>query len=224
MVACGSGDGVLQFFKWGDFGDICDRFPGHPGSIDSILTTDEPNVIITGSADSKIRIVELFDHKLRSVVGKHGELPIENLCWTFNRQAIISSSHDNTIKFWDLKGAVEIADEDDSESSEGEENESEELEEEEENSEEDNDSIDAGEEENSDEDDGSDMDQQLKKKQSIEKSKGTRKRPEKHSESDDESDEEDKPKKKSKTKKGMSASKFKYASAHASKSDFFSGL
>jgi cobalamin biosynthesis protein CobT len=211
MIVCGSGDGVLQFFKWGDFGDVCDRFPGHPGSVDSILSTDEPNVIITGAADSKIRIVQLFDHMLRSVVGKHGELPVEDLCWTFNRQAIISSSHENTIKFWDLKGAVEIEDDDESD------------EDDEEDEEADFSSNEEGEEiEEEEEDDDDDEDEEEESESENEDAKGDK--PSRKRDSSDDDSDDDKPRKKSKTKKGMSASKFKFASSQASKSDFFSGF
>ena len=53
-VVCGSGDGVLSIFNWNQFGDICDRFPGHPLSIDCLLPVTK-DIIVTGSMDGKLR-------------------------------------------------------------------------------------------------------------------------------------------------------------------------
>lgn len=51
---CGTGDGILNLFSWGEWGDISDRFPGHPLSIDSCVAVSE-NVVCTGSMDGVIR-------------------------------------------------------------------------------------------------------------------------------------------------------------------------
>ena len=51
---CGSQGGILNIFSWGDWGDITDRFPGHPESIDSVIAISE-DVVITGSSDGLIR-------------------------------------------------------------------------------------------------------------------------------------------------------------------------
>ena len=40
-------------------GDISDRFPGHPSSIDCMLKVDEETVL-TGSSDGFIRVVSFF--------------------------------------------------------------------------------------------------------------------------------------------------------------------
>ena len=53
-VVCGTGDGVLNIFNWNEFGNICDRFPGHPLSIDCVLPVSD-DVILTGSMDGYIR-------------------------------------------------------------------------------------------------------------------------------------------------------------------------
>ena len=36
-VLCGTQSGVLQVFSWGDWGDVSDRFPGHPQSVQCML-------------------------------------------------------------------------------------------------------------------------------------------------------------------------------------------
>jgi hypothetical protein len=51
---CGTQGGVLDIFSWDDWGDMSDRFPGHPESIDAILPIND-DVILTGSSDGLIR-------------------------------------------------------------------------------------------------------------------------------------------------------------------------
>lgn len=53
-VVCGSQDGVLVIFSWGTWGDMSDRFPGHPDSVEAVLKVDE-DTILTGSSDGIIR-------------------------------------------------------------------------------------------------------------------------------------------------------------------------
>ena len=53
-VVCGTGDGILNLFSWGEWGDISDRFPGHPLSIDSCVAVSD-SVVCTGSMDGIIR-------------------------------------------------------------------------------------------------------------------------------------------------------------------------
>jgi WD40 repeat protein len=55
-VVCGSQDGVLDIWSWGQWGDISDRFPGHPQSIDAMIAIDD-DTILTGSSDGLIRFV-----------------------------------------------------------------------------------------------------------------------------------------------------------------------
>ena len=53
-MVCGGGDGTLSIYSWGRWGDISDRFPGHPTSIDAVCKVSE-NILVTGDADGKIR-------------------------------------------------------------------------------------------------------------------------------------------------------------------------
>jgi WD40 repeat protein len=197
MVVCGSGEGSLEFFKWGDFGDISDRFPGHPGSIDSLLVTDEMDVIVTGCSDGRIRVVKLFEHKLRSVIGKHGNLPIEKLSYTFDKECIVSASHDSVIKFWESGLGGTSNDDDESNDEDEEESTSEEDGDDDENQEEEEDSDDNGEPQN-DKDDEND--------------------------SDSDSDEDERPAKRAKTKKGQTAGGFRAASKAMDSKSFFSDI
>jgi hypothetical protein len=47
-------EGVLYFFNWKEFGNMSDRFPGHPGGIEC-LTLLNQSLLMTGCEDGKIR-------------------------------------------------------------------------------------------------------------------------------------------------------------------------
>jgi len=53
-VICGSQDGILNIYSWGQWDDISDRFPGHPSSVDALVPIDD-QLLITGSSDGLIR-------------------------------------------------------------------------------------------------------------------------------------------------------------------------
>jgi hypothetical protein len=41
QVVCGTQEGVLAVFNWGEWGDVSDRFPGHPASVDTVVPLTE---------------------------------------------------------------------------------------------------------------------------------------------------------------------------------------
>ncbi|XP_078683599.1 WD repeat-containing protein 55-like isoform X1 [Branchiostoma floridae x Branchiostoma belcheri] len=98
-VICGTGEGALNFFNWEEFGNISDRFPGHPMSVDCIVPVTE-NIVCTGSMDGVIRAVNILPNRFMGVVGEHEEFPIEQIRITPNSEMIASCSHDQKIKFW----------------------------------------------------------------------------------------------------------------------------
>ena len=53
-VVCGTEEGVLDIFNWGEYGNISDRFPGHPMSVDAIVPLSE-SIVCTGASDGIIR-------------------------------------------------------------------------------------------------------------------------------------------------------------------------
>ena len=99
-VVCGSDQGVLSIWSWGTWGDVSDRFPGHPNSIDALLKVDE-DTLLTGSGDGLIRIVNIQPDKLLGVLGVHNGFPVEALRYSSNREYVASLSHDALIRMWD---------------------------------------------------------------------------------------------------------------------------
>ncbi|KAK7503871.1 hypothetical protein BaRGS_00004994, partial [Batillaria attramentaria] len=98
-VVCGSGDGTLNIFHWGQWGNISDRFPGHPMSIDCIVPITE-DIVCTGSMDGMIRAVNILPNRFLGIVGEHEDFPIEGLALSHDKQYLASCSHDQRVKFW----------------------------------------------------------------------------------------------------------------------------
>lgn len=100
-VVVGAGDGSLNIFNVGEYGDISDRFPGHPGSVECIEVTSD-DVVCTGCEDGKMRAVQLFPTRFLGVLGHHNGFTVESLSVSHDSKLLASSSHDQCIKFWDL--------------------------------------------------------------------------------------------------------------------------
>jgi WD repeat-containing protein 55 len=101
-VMCGTQQGVLAVWSWGTWGDVSDRFPGHPSSIDALLKVDE-DTVLTGASDGIIRLVQLHPDKLLGVLGEHDGYPVEKLQFNADRSYVGSVSHDNFIRLWDAR-------------------------------------------------------------------------------------------------------------------------
>jgi len=99
-LLCGSQQGILSLFSYNIWGDISDRFPGHPQSIDALLKIDV-DTVLTGSSDGLVRCVQLLPNALLGVLGSHDGFPIEGLGWSCNRNMVGSISHDEYIRLWD---------------------------------------------------------------------------------------------------------------------------
>ena len=67
------------------------------------------NVVITGCEDGNIRAVHLYPHRFLGVVGHHEkEMPIERMDVSSSGEIIASTSHDNKVKFWNVKYLEEM--------------------------------------------------------------------------------------------------------------------
>mmetsp|Transcript_17181 Transcript_17181/g.37583 ORF Transcript_17181/g.37583 Transcript_17181/m.37583 type:complete len:522 (+) Transcript_17181:115-1680(+) len=127
-VVCGTQTGALSIFSWGTWGDISDRFPGHPSSVEALLKVDE-NTVLTGSSDGLIRVVQIHPDKLLGVLNdgdkhsnvnsnndhdSHGGYPVEKLAYNSNRDIVGSVTHDDCVRLWDARILKDDDDEDDS--------------------------------------------------------------------------------------------------------------
>jgi len=111
-VICGSQEGNLLIFSWGDFGDQKDRIKGHPMSIDAMVPFTEHSVL-TGSSDGKIRVVSIhqkeYGNCIVGSVGEHGVYPLEGLALSADRGLLVSVSHaEPAVKVWSLERAKKL--------------------------------------------------------------------------------------------------------------------
>eukprot|EP01044_Picomonas_judraskeda_P017955 COSAG03_NODE_3468_length_1993_cov_5.644139_2_plen_295_part_00 len=61
IVLCGSQEGVLHTYKWGQWADCSDRFPGHPNSIDTIVALTD-DLVLTGAPHAHFLPCHSFSH------------------------------------------------------------------------------------------------------------------------------------------------------------------
>ncbi|SPO24348.1 probable WD repeat-containing protein JIP5 [Ustilago trichophora] len=96
--------------------DHVDRVPGHPASVDTLVTLDSETVL-TGSSDGLVRVVQILPSKLLGVIASHDGLPVERM----KRKGVVLASigHSNAVKFTDLTPLLEEDDEDGEEEDEG---------------------------------------------------------------------------------------------------------
>ena len=99
-VVCGSQGGVLNIWSFGTWGDVSDRFPGHPDSIDCMVKIDE-STLVTGSSDGLLRVCSILPDKFIGVLGDHEGFPVEELELNSERTILASLSHDNKVRLWD---------------------------------------------------------------------------------------------------------------------------
>ena len=118
-VVCGTQTGALSIFSWGTWGDISDRFPGHPSSVETLLKVDE-NTLLTGASDGVIRVVQIHPDKLLGILNDgenefdgHGGNSVEKLAYNSNRDIVGSVSHDNFVRLWDARILKDDDDSDD---------------------------------------------------------------------------------------------------------------
>lgn len=106
-IVCGSQEGVLNLFSWGDFGDVSDRYPCSNDSIDCIVKVDEDR-ILTAGGDGVIRHVELLPHRLLNVVGKVpgpggiGAGSVSSMTVSSDSCVLASAGIDAVVRFWDV--------------------------------------------------------------------------------------------------------------------------
>lgn len=97
-----SSKGKMYIFNWGEFGLHSDEFPSFTKKAINCMIPITENVVITGGEDGVLRATSLFPHHHLGVVGQHS-LSIEALDISGDGTLIASSSHNNDIKFWNVK-------------------------------------------------------------------------------------------------------------------------
>lgn len=100
-VVVGSSKGNFYTFNWGEFGYHNDAFSG-PSTPISLMIPITERIAITAGEEGIIRAMHLVPGRVLGIVGQHS-LAVETMDICNNGEFIASSSHDNDIKFWNIK-------------------------------------------------------------------------------------------------------------------------
>ncbi|XP_015124678.1 WD repeat-containing protein 55 homolog [Diachasma alloeum] len=101
-ILTASNTGKMYVFNWGEFGFHSDEFPNSTKKAINCIIPITDNVVITGGEDGLLRAYSLFPHRRLGIVGQH-DYSIETLDISNDGTLIASSSHDNIVKFWNVK-------------------------------------------------------------------------------------------------------------------------
>ncbi|XP_066502467.1 WD repeat-containing protein 55 [Hoplias malabaricus] len=100
-VVCGSSEGTIYIFNWNGFGATSDRFAVQAESIDCIVPITD-SLICCASMDGVIRAINILPNRVVGSIGQHVGEPIEAIACSRDMRFIVSSAHDQLIKFWDI--------------------------------------------------------------------------------------------------------------------------
>ncbi|XP_041820733.1 WD repeat-containing protein 55 [Chelmon rostratus] len=100
-VVCGSSEGTIYIFNWNGFGATSDRFAIKAESVECIIPITD-SIMCTASMDGYIRAVNLLPNRVIGCIGQHVGEPIEELAKSWDSRFLVSSAHDQLIKFWDI--------------------------------------------------------------------------------------------------------------------------
>ena len=92
--------------------DHVDRVPGHPASVDALVTLDDETVL-TGSSDGLVRVVQILPSKLLGVIASHNGLPVERM--KRKDRVLASIGHSNAVKLTDLSPLLDDNEDEDDE-------------------------------------------------------------------------------------------------------------
>uniref|UniRef100_A0A8C6WMP8 WD repeat-containing protein 55 n=1 Tax=Neogobius melanostomus TaxID=47308 RepID=A0A8C6WMP8_9GOBI len=106
-VVCGSSEGTVYIFNWNGFGATSDRFALKAESVDCIHPLSD-SVMCTASMDGYIRAVHLLPNRVLGCVGQHVGEPIEELASSHCGRFLASSSHDQSVRFWDVSALLGV--------------------------------------------------------------------------------------------------------------------
>lgn len=100
-LVVGTSKGNFYTFNWGEFGYHNDAFSGPSTPISFMIPITE-RIAITAGDEGIIRAMHLVPGRILGVVGQHS-LAVETMDISFDGELIATSSHDNDIRFWNIK-------------------------------------------------------------------------------------------------------------------------
>ncbi|XP_030373933.1 WD repeat-containing protein 55 homolog [Scaptodrosophila lebanonensis] len=100
-LVVGTSKGRLYTYNWGSFGYHCDMYPGIKNPI-SLMVPITDRIGCVAGEDGTINACHIAPYRNLGVVGQHN-MPIEALDINTNGELLASSSHNNDVRFWNVK-------------------------------------------------------------------------------------------------------------------------
>ncbi|XP_053673438.1 WD repeat-containing protein 55 homolog [Anopheles nili] len=100
-LVVGTSKGNYYTFNWGQFAYHCDAFTGPPASANRMVPITEQIGVLAGE-DGIIRAMHLVPGRVLGIVGQHS-MAVDTLDISGNGELIATSSHDNDVRFWNIK-------------------------------------------------------------------------------------------------------------------------
>ncbi|XP_017845490.1 WD repeat-containing protein 55 homolog isoform X2 [Drosophila busckii] len=107
-LVAGTSKGRLYTYNWGYFGYHCDMYPGIKSPI-SLMVPITDRIACVAGEDGNIRACHIAPYRNLGVVGQHN-MPIESMDISNNGELLASSSHNNDVRFWNVKYFEDFAD------------------------------------------------------------------------------------------------------------------
>ncbi|XP_061393674.1 WD repeat-containing protein 55 homolog [Musca vetustissima] len=107
-LVVGTSKGNLYTFNWGQFGYHSDKFPGVKSSMSEMIPITDRIACVAGE-EGIIRAVHIAPFRNLGIVGQHS-MPVESLDVSNSGELIASSSHNNDVRFWNVKYFEEFGD------------------------------------------------------------------------------------------------------------------
>ncbi|XP_037902837.1 WD repeat-containing protein 55 homolog [Hermetia illucens] len=100
-VIIGTSKGRFYSFNWGEFGYHSDMFPGMKAPIGVMVPLTDRIGCVSGE-DGVLRAAHIAPFRNLGIVGQHS-LSVESLDINHSGEYIASSSHNNDVRFWNVK-------------------------------------------------------------------------------------------------------------------------
>jgi WD40 repeat protein len=101
----GTQTGTLLLFSFNQWADCSDRFPGHPGPVNS-MCKEHDSVLYTACHDGVLRKVSILPNALVSNLGAL-KMPLESVALSHDGRSVATISHDNHLKIWNVNSFVD---------------------------------------------------------------------------------------------------------------------
>jgi len=107
-VLCGSVDGHLDVFNWGEWGNLVERInTGHKDTVDCLCPLND-DLLVTGSSDGTVKLHSILPNRsLTTIGGKFDGASIEGLALCQN--LLVSCDQDNVVKLYNASKLIEMA-------------------------------------------------------------------------------------------------------------------